>query len=375
MKNKTIFHTLLANLLILLILLLLGLVSNELGSLDNDIALPIYLPAGFTFYFLFKKNRWNILGIFIGIFLEAFWNLRNLPTSIFAGQFLSSLLISVANTLQPVLMVILIEYGQKKWKKTIHLFNLPVLMMFLFSTFIGSLVSGLLGPVGLILGGYLPGEFYRYSAFSWFISNLAAVFIFTPFTWFISNGGKIVDSKNLQTENQVKKKKWMKSGELLIFGIISLAIQYVILIRIGLPYQSFSFEYLLFLIVIWAIFRFSPAFAAFHIILISISTMIGIYSYSSPFYFGDIAISTLLIQIFLIVLSLTNLVLIALVNERRYHLSLKVLSGFLPICSVCKKIRNDEGDWQILENFMDHHSEVKFTHSYCPNCANELMKP
>ncbi len=50
----------------------------------------------------------------------------------------------------------------------------------------------------------------------------------------------------------------------------------------------------------------------------------------------------------------------------------KQLSGLLPICSGCKKIRNDEGYWQQLEIYIDKHSEAEFSHCLCPQCAKEL---
>jgi AmiR/NasT family two-component response regulator len=50
----------------------------------------------------------------------------------------------------------------------------------------------------------------------------------------------------------------------------------------------------------------------------------------------------------------------------------KVLSGILPICMSCKKIRDDEGYWQALEIFIRNHSEAEFSHSLCPECAKKL---
>ncbi len=50
----------------------------------------------------------------------------------------------------------------------------------------------------------------------------------------------------------------------------------------------------------------------------------------------------------------------------------KQLSGLLPICSNCKKIRNDEGYWQDVSGYIGDHSEAEFTHGICPNCAREL---
>lgn len=50
----------------------------------------------------------------------------------------------------------------------------------------------------------------------------------------------------------------------------------------------------------------------------------------------------------------------------------KQLSGFLPICASCKKIRDDEGYWNQIEWYIREHSEVKFSHGMCPDCAKKL---
>lgn len=48
------------------------------------------------------------------------------------------------------------------------------------------------------------------------------------------------------------------------------------------------------------------------------------------------------------------------------------LRGILPICSNCKKIRDDEGYWNQVESYIESHSEAKFTHSLCGECLKEL---
>jgi PAS domain S-box-containing protein len=50
----------------------------------------------------------------------------------------------------------------------------------------------------------------------------------------------------------------------------------------------------------------------------------------------------------------------------------KTLSGLLPICSGCKKIRDDQGYWQQVETFIKHRSDADFTHSLCPDCVHRL---
>jgi len=48
------------------------------------------------------------------------------------------------------------------------------------------------------------------------------------------------------------------------------------------------------------------------------------------------------------------------------------LSGLIPICSSCKKIRDDEGFWNEVEVYMSRHSEMDFSHSLCPDCMARL---
>ncbi len=51
---------------------------------------------------------------------------------------------------------------------------------------------------------------------------------------------------------------------------------------------------------------------------------------------------------------------------------IKILNGLLPICSSCKKIRNDEGYWNQIEGYIQKHSEAKFSHSICPECSDKI---
>ncbi len=48
------------------------------------------------------------------------------------------------------------------------------------------------------------------------------------------------------------------------------------------------------------------------------------------------------------------------------------LQGMLPICSNCHKIRDDDGYWHRVEEYIEQHADVTFTHSLCPECLNKL---
>jgi len=51
---------------------------------------------------------------------------------------------------------------------------------------------------------------------------------------------------------------------------------------------------------------------------------------------------------------------------------IKKLSGLLPICANCKKIRDDKGYWNQIESYIRKHSEAEFSHGICPECARKL---
>lgn len=51
---------------------------------------------------------------------------------------------------------------------------------------------------------------------------------------------------------------------------------------------------------------------------------------------------------------------------------IKVLSGIIPICSSCKKIRDDAGYWQQVEEYISKHSEAEFSHGICNDCVKKL---
>ena len=59
----------------------------------------------------------------------------------------------------------------------------------------------------------------------------------------------------------------------------------------------------------------------------------------------------------------------ALRERERARSELKVLSGLIPICGSCKKIRDTEGAWRPLEFYISQHSEAEFSHGICQECA------
>jgi hypothetical protein len=62
-----------------------------------------------------------------------------------------------------------------------------------------------------------------------------------------------------------------------------------------------------------------------------------------------------------------------LISDLRQALDeVKTLSGFLPICASCKKIRDDSGYWNQIETYLSEHSDAAFSHGMCPECMDKL---
>lgn len=61
-----------------------------------------------------------------------------------------------------------------------------------------------------------------------------------------------------------------------------------------------------------------------------------------------------------------------MINKLEDSTAEKKLSALLPICSKCKKIRDDKGYWIQIESYLQKYSKVVFSHSICPKCSDEL---
>jgi phosphoserine phosphatase RsbU/P len=64
------------------------------------------------------------------------------------------------------------------------------------------------------------------------------------------------------------------------------------------------------------------------------------------------------------------------VGERMIELltSVRQLSGLLPICSYCKRIRDDQNYWEQVESYISEHTDVRFSHGICPACYAKVIE-
>ncbi len=108
---------------------------------------------------------------------------------------------------------------------------------------------------------------------------------------------------------------------------------------------------------------------------------VGRYFRVEPGYRGTAALELLLFLVVGLILSWlggglrsNELRLRQTLRERDAALeNVRLLSGLLPICAGCKKIRDDSGNWQQMETYISSHSEAQFSHGLCPACARRYM--
>jgi hypothetical protein len=64
-----------------------------------------------------------------------------------------------------------------------------------------------------------------------------------------------------------------------------------------------------------------------------------------------------------------------LIEELQQALAeVKTLKGLLPICSVCRKVRDDDGYWSQIETYVARHTQAQFSHGCCPGCAVKMYE-
>ncbi len=143
-------------------------------------------------------------------------------------------------------------------------------------------------------------------------------------------------------------------------------------------YQSQALVYAPFPFLIWAAFRFGPRGTATCTFFISIVAVIGSTRGVGPFVANTQETAFRLTLAYLLVLSLTSMVLAAVIAERgdaRKRLNdalTKVLGGFIPICANCKRIREETDTWVAVEHYVRSRTDAEFSHTICPTCRKEL---
>ncbi len=350
----------------LLIIFILGLLYFLLGKFAflfaisyETVTSAIFLSEGVALAFILLYGRKVWPGIFIGQMLLGIST--SLPISI-------TIIISAGNSIEAVAAFWVLN--KLKFNKNLNSLRDYLLLVFIIFFLLQPLsagigISSLFFLKNLKTEDLIPGFTY------WWIGNSMGQMLLTPLIL-----GAAAVLKNRPTLLKEKLREGILSA--LIVGIISSLI--FILWGESNVLRNVNAFFLMLPIVIFLSLKFDYTGAVVSSFVISLIAQIFTVSGVGPFSGGEVQSNLISLNIFIISITLSaGFTGILFLERKRNEIKLqsaldeiKTLQGILPICSNCKKVRNDEGYWERIETYIENHSEAEFSHSICDQCAEEL---
>ena len=327
-------------------------------------ATAVWPPTGIALaaFLVFGYRVWP--GIFAGAYLA------NITT---AGTVATSLGIAAGNTLEGLTGAYLVN----RFAGGIHAFDRPqdVFKFALLAGMLSTMVSPALGVTSLSLGGFANWADFGAIWLTWWLGDTVGALEVTPLLVLWLTNPRV---------------RWQR-GQIREAACLLLCLIVVGQVVFGgwtpLKVKDYPLDYLCVPILVWAAFRFGPRETATATVLLSAIAIWGTLRGLGPFAGETPNESLLLLQAFIGVTALLAMVFAAVVAERHRiaakrealleelqhaHEHIKALRGLLPMCASCKKIRDDEGYWDYVENYIHTHSEATITHGLCPDCVKKL---
>ena len=341
--------------------------AGKLGlrlAFANASATAVWPPTGIALaaFLLIGYRAWP------GILVAAF--LTNITT---AGGIATSASIALGNILEGMVGAYLVNHfagGLRSFERT-----RDILKFVFCGAALSTLVSAICGATSLALGGLAKWSDYGTILLTWWLGDATGNLIVAPLLilWATSKIGFW------------KRKRLLEAGALVLLLLFTGEIVFGGLFPSA--YKNYPLEFLCIPCLIWAALRFGQREVATLNILLSGIAIRGTLLGFGPFVGKTQNESLLLLQAFMGVTAVMTMTLATIVSERRRAeldreelilelqeaLSrVKTLKGLLPICAVCKNIRDDQGYWNHIESYVREHSHADFTHGICPACAKRL---
>lgn len=269
-------------------------------SFENSTALPAWPPSGIAFASIILLGRATWPGITIGSLVAnvmAYWNNPDLPPQTIITL---STLIAFCNTLEAVIG----NYLVKRWIKSNYPFkSTKNAYRFLFVTLIMCSVGAGLGTWGLLLNNVITKTDFLKTSFSWWVGNVVGVLLFTP----------LILSCSQKIRFKIPSRKATEVG---IF-LLTLACIYLLLqVDYLVPMLKRALPFLVLPFLLWLAFRFDLIIAMGGVLMASLASIYITIVGSGPFNLVDSYNSTLLLQIFTGVMSISTIILSSTVKER-----------------------------------------------------------
>jgi len=343
------------------------LIAAKLGlklAFVHASATAVWPPTGIALaaFLVFGYRAWP--GIFAGAYLA------NITT---AGTVATSLGIAAGNTLEGLTGAYLVN----RFAGGIHAFERPqdVFKFAVLAGMLSTMVSPALGVTSLSLGGFANWADFGAIWLTWWLGDAVGALEVTPLLVLWLTNPRVRWQRAQVREAACLLLCLVVIGQVVFGGWTPLKV------------KDYPLDYLCVPILVWAAFRFGPRETATATVLLSGIAIWDTLRGLGPFAGETPNESLLLLQAFIGVTALLAMVFAAVVAERHRiaakrealleelqhaHEHIKALRGLLPMCASCKKIRDDEGYWDYVENYIHTHSEATITHGLCPDCVKKL---
>ncbi|WP_199306635.1 MASE1 domain-containing protein [Anabaena sphaerica] len=309
---------------------------------------PVWPGTGFAvgFLLLWGRSRW--FGVFLGAMLANSIGIKNIILALIGG---------IGTTIGSLISVTLIL----RLTRTNYPFNQVrnVVVFSLCSLFTGTIFQSLLGAITVCLGGYEPWNKYLEIALGWWVGDSIGILVFAPPILILAKKRPDVAAKSWLTE------------EMLVTVVILSIVSYLTFI------QPQPLEYLLLLPLFWSAFRFSSKVTTLLVVIISIVASAATSYGLGVFY--DAALknhSILLLQLFMGVISVTTMVMLAIVTENhQYRLNLKTANTELEhrVFERTRDLQESEAKAQELATKAEAANQAKS--AFIANMSHELRSP
>jgi signal transduction histidine kinase/ActR/RegA family two-component response regulator len=284
--------------------------SRILASTPQNVT-PVWPPDGFATAAIFVFGYWIWPGVLIGSFLANIWAFINTTSTItLIFSVLQVLGIAIGTTSGTILGTFLCRKLITTHSPLERLGDVSKFL--LFTGIIGPIVNATTGVTALTLGGKIPITNYAEVWITWWISNVAGIFIFTPalLSW-----GEFFNNNFSITKQEVSTHLKAKNFWLIIEGLILLKI--VFFIAKNAFFGNYYIEYMIIPCLVWVVFRFGKMGATNLIVIVAVIAILGTVRGLGAFNRSNLNDSLLLLQCFIGVIVLTTLVLNAVINEKR----------------------------------------------------------
>jgi integral membrane sensor domain MASE1 len=354
-------------LVIVAVLVVVYLIAAKLGlklAFVHSSATAVWPPTGIALaaILVFGYRVWP--GIFAGAFLA------NITT---AGTVATSLGIAAGNTLEGVTGAYLVN----RFAGGTHAFDRPqdVFKFAVLAGMLSTMVSATVGVTSLSLGGFTKWADSGSIWWTWWLGDTVGALKVAPLLVLWLTNPRVHWSRGQIREAVCLLLCLVVVGQAVFGGWNPLGA------------KDYPLDYLCVPILVWAAFRFGQREAVTAAVLLSWIAVWGTLNGTGPFVRDTQNESLLLVQAFMGITVLLAMVFAAVVAERSrtegkqegllrelQHADehIKALRGLLPMCASCKKIRDDNGYWDYVENYIHAHSEAMITHGICPECMQKL---